>query len=81
MDKVANLPADHRRELFNQKAAAYIAGPLIHDLNRLLGPCSGISVSMDSEDPYTVNFVYPASLSQDYLRPEVRLDHRNTKPT
>lgn len=65
---------DRFNKQFNQKAAVYIAGPLIHDLNQLLGPCSGISVSMDSDDPYTVNVVYPASFSQDYLRPEVRLE-------
>ena len=58
----------------NRKAADYIAGTLTSNLQRLFAQCPEIRVSVDTVDPHALNIAYPAAFSQDYLRPEVRLE-------
>ncbi len=58
----------------NKRAAQYIADTLIHDLDRLFAHVADVSTTIDSDDPHTVNVAYPAAFSEEYLRPEVRLE-------
>ena len=44
------------------------------NLERLFAHCPAIRVSVDATDPHALNVAYPAAFSQDYLRPEVRLE-------
>lgn len=67
-----------QRDLFseqiNQRAAQYIAGTLLKDLNRLFALCPEISTSVDPDEAQTVHVTYPAAFSEQYLRPAVRLE-------
>jgi hypothetical protein len=65
---------DRFNKAVNQKAAQYIAGTLIHDLNRMVTRCPHVTAAVDGDDPHTVNVFYPASFSEDYLRPRVLLE-------
>ena len=65
---------DRFNKHIHQLAVEYIADTLIHDLSRVLGQCPGVIVSIDAEEPHTVNIAYPAAFSEAYLRPEVRLE-------
>ena len=58
----------------NQKAAAYISGSLVSKLQGLFAICHDVKVAVDTGDPHAMNVKYPAAFSQDYLRPEVRLE-------
>jgi predicted nucleotidyltransferase component of viral defense system len=58
----------------NKRAAQYIAGPLIEDLNRLFARCPEISASIDPDQAQTIHIVYPMAFSEQYLRPEVCLE-------
>ena len=58
----------------NAKAAEYIRGTLLGQLNRLFALVPGIAASIDENDPHTVNVRYPAAFTASYIRPEVRLD-------
>ena len=65
---------DRFNKQFNDQAAAYIAGTLVPDLERVFAACPSIRSVVDSHDPQAVNIAYPAAFSEDYLRPEVRLE-------
>jgi hypothetical protein len=65
---------DRFNKAVNQKAAQYIAETLIHDLNRMVTRCPHVTAAVDGDDPHTVNVFYPASFSEDYLRPRVLLE-------
>jgi hypothetical protein len=65
---------DRSSKAVNRKAAEYIAGVLIHDLNRLVTRCPRVAAAVDSGDPHSVNISYPASFSVGYIRPEVVLE-------
>lgn len=65
---------DRFNKSINRKAADYIAGTLISNLQKLFSHCPGIRVSVDTTDPHALNVAYPAAFSQDYLRPVVRLE-------
>jgi hypothetical protein len=65
---------DRFNKAVNQKAAQYIAGTLIHDLNRMVTRCPLVVAAVDADDPHAVNIFYPASFSEDYLRPKVLLE-------
>jgi hypothetical protein len=58
----------------NAKAAEYIRGTLLDQLNLLFAPVAGIAASIDKDDPHTVNVQYPAAFTAEYIRPEVRLE-------
>ena len=65
---------DRFNKLFNEQAADYIAGTLMHELNRVFAACPDVGGAVDDGDPQAVNVAYPAAFSEDYLRPEVRLE-------
>jgi hypothetical protein len=65
---------DRFNKAVNRKAAQYIAGTLIHDLNRFLARCPQVAAAVETGDPHTVSISYPASFSEDYLRPKVLLE-------
>ena len=50
------------------------ADTLIHEFSRLLAHIADVSAVVDHDDPHTVNITYPAAFSEEYLRPEVRLE-------
>lgn len=58
----------------NRKAAEYIAGTLVPNLETLFAHGPDIRVAVDDTDPHALNVAYPAAFSEDYLRPEVRLE-------
>jgi hypothetical protein len=58
----------------NAKAAEYIRGTLLGQLNQLFAAVPGIAASIDEDDPHTVNVFYPAAFSAAYIRPAVRLE-------
>lgn len=65
---------DQFSKAVNRKAADYIAGVLIHDLNRVVAGHPQVSAAVDAIDPHSVNISYPASFSVGYIRPEVVLE-------
>jgi hypothetical protein len=65
---------DRFNKSINRKAADYIAGTLAPTLQRLFAIGPEIRVSVDTTDPNALNVAYPAAFSEDYLRPEVRLE-------
>jgi hypothetical protein len=56
----------------NDNAAKYIANNLLARLTQLMQPVC--ECHLDSDDGLVVNVHYPASFSDEYLRPEVRLE-------
>jgi len=65
---------DRFNKTINRKAADYIAGPLITQLQKIFALCGDVEVAVDTDDPQALNVKYPAAFSQRYLRPEVRLE-------
>ena len=70
-DFTSNTQQERFNRQVNERAAEYIAGTLIHEFIRLF---THVSAAVDHEDPHTVNITYPAAFSEEYLRPEVRLE-------
>jgi hypothetical protein len=58
----------------NARAAEYIRGTLLDQLNRIFAPVGGVAASIDESDPHTVNVRFPAAFRASYIRPEVRLE-------
>lgn len=65
---------DRFNKQFNEQAAAYIANTFVPELERVFAACPRVGSSADADDPQAVNVSYPAAFSEDYLRPEVRLE-------
>jgi hypothetical protein len=65
---------DRFNKQFNEQAAAYIANTFVPELERVLAACPQVGSVVDTDDPQAVNVAYPAAFSEDYLRPEVRLE-------
>lgn len=61
-------------EEMNAKAAGYIRGTLLGQLNQLLAAVPTAAPEIDPNDPHTVNVGYPAAFSAGYIRPQVRLE-------
>lgn len=59
-------------ETINEQAQAFIGGELLHRVSAALGDLC--SCAVDSTDPHVINVRYPAAFSDQYLRPEVRLE-------
>lgn len=70
----SNTQQDRFNKQVNAKAAEYIAGELVGRLNHLVAQGPGVTAAVDPNDPYTVNVAYRAAFSENYLRPEVRLE-------
>ncbi len=58
----------------NARAAEYIRGTLLAQLNHIFSPVGELRASIDESDPHTVNVRFPAAFSASYIRPEVRLE-------
>ena len=65
---------DRFNKQFNEQAAAYIASRFVPELERVFAACPRVVAVVDADDPQAVNVAYPAAFSEDYLRPEVRLE-------
>jgi len=78
-DPMQNFASKGKQDQFNKEinrlAAAYIADTLCPELDDLLRQEEiGLTASIDSSDPHTVNIRYPAAFTEAYIRPEVRLE-------
>lgn len=62
----------HLNHEINDNAASYIANDLLVRLNQLMQPVC--ECRLDTDDGLVVNVHYPAAFSDEYLRPEVRLE-------
>lgn len=58
----------------NARAAEYIRGTLLAQLNHIFSLVAELHASIDESDPHTVNVRFPAAFSASYIRPEVRLE-------
>ena len=56
----------------NERGQKYIAGELLETISNILAPVCACEV--DTDDANTLNVQYPAAFTDDYLRPEVRLE-------
>lgn len=73
-DHPSGTQQDRFNKEFNRRAADYIRAILCPQLDELLRRCPGVKVTADPKDPQVVNIQYPAAFSENYLRPEVRLE-------
>ena len=77
-DPYQEFPSNTQQDRFNKqvnaRAAQYIADTLIHEINRTFAQFADVSTTVTTDDPQTINVTYPAAFSEDYLRPEVRLE-------
>lgn len=71
-DKRSKTKQRKLNQSINELAQAYIAETLLPRLRHLMGEIC--SVSIDTEDPHTVNITYPKAFGSEYLRPQVRLE-------
>jgi hypothetical protein len=65
---------DRFNKRFNEQAAAYIDGTFVPELDHILAGCVEVRSTTDPHDRQAVNIAYPAAFSEDYLRPDVRLE-------
>jgi len=65
---------DRFNRRFNERAVAYIADTFVPELGRVFAACPQVRGVVDPDDAQAVNVAYPAAFSEDYLRPEVRLE-------
>lgn len=56
----------------NEQAQAFIADSLLPSLKKLMG--NTCELLTDTEDPHTINIIYPKAFASKYLRPQVRLE-------
>jgi len=56
----------------NAKAQGYIAGELMNMVQTEVSPICSCSIA--SDDPHVININYPEAFSDEYLRPEIRLE-------
>lgn len=63
---------DKFNKAINVQAQGYIAGELVAMVSSVIVPVC--SCSVDSADGHVINVRYPAAFSDEYLRPEVRLE-------
>jgi len=65
---------DRFNRRFNERAVAYIADTFVPELGRVFAACPQVRGVVDPDDAQAVNVAYPAAFSEDYLRPEIRLE-------
>ena len=78
-DPMQDFTSKGKQDQFNKEinrlAADYIAKTLCPELEALLGQENvGLTATVDSDDPHTVNIRYPAAFAETYIRPEIRLE-------
>lgn len=59
-------------EAINERAQAFIGGALLDRVSMVLGDLCRCAI--DSADPHVINVRYSAAFSDEYLRPEIRLE-------
>jgi len=63
---------DKLNKEINEKAQGYIAADLMGMVRLVISPICLCSIAAD--DPHVININYPAAFSDEYLRPEIRLE-------
>jgi hypothetical protein len=78
-DPMQNFDSKGKQDRFNkginQLAVAFVADQLCPQLDELVRRENlGLSAAVDKTDSHAVNILYPAAFSEEYIRPEVRLE-------
>lgn len=73
-DHHSRTQQDRFNKEFNRRAADYIKATLCPQLDELMSRCPGVKVMVDPKESQAVSISYPAAFSEEYLRPEVRLE-------
>jgi len=68
----SNSKQGRLNKAINEKAQAYIATDLMTMVRAVIAPICSCSIATD--DPHVMNIHYPAAFSDEYLRPEIRLE-------
>jgi len=71
-DERSKSKQDKFNKATNKNTQVYIAGDLLTMVRSVTA--SVCSCSIDANDPYVINIQYPAAFSDEYLRPEIRLE-------
>lgn len=72
LGKRSRSQQDRLNEEINRRAEDYIAGDLLGHVRAALGEICQCAIGKD--DPHVIEVHYPAAFSDDYLRPDVRLE-------
>ncbi|CAA0096348.1 Uncharacterised protein [BD1-7 clade bacterium] len=72
VDARSKTQQDKLNQSINAQAKVFIAESLLPELTVLMGDTCSLSV--DADDPHTINIVYPKAFESAYLRPQVRLE-------
>ena len=71
----SNTKQDKFNKEINRIAALYIGETLCPQVNVLVQrAAAGLAATIDPDDPHIINIHYPAAFSEQYIRPEVRLE-------
>jgi hypothetical protein len=71
----SNTQQDRFNKEINQLAGKYISETLCPQVDSLVRRGKiGLTASVDEADPHVINIHYPAAFSENYIRPEVRLE-------
>lgn len=71
----SNTKQDRFNKEMNALAAAFLREKLSPELDALMqSEGVGLSAAVDESDPHVINVSYPASFSETYIRPQVRLE-------
>ncbi len=78
-DPMQSFDSNTQQNKFNKEvnrlAAVFIGETLCPQVDELVRKAGiGLNASVDEEDPQVVNIHYPAAFSEEYIRPEVRLE-------
>lgn len=78
-DPMRDFTSNTQQDKFNKEldriAAAYIRHTLHRDIDDIVRNAGiGLTAVADAVDPHIINIHYPASFSEVYIRPEVRLE-------
>ena len=78
-DPMRTFDSKNQQDKFNKEidriAMQFITQTLYPQINALVQKANvGLTASLDDGDPHVVNIQYPAAFSEDYIRPEVRLE-------
>ncbi len=72
LDKRSKTKQEELNAAINEQAQAYIGGELLAHIAEALGDLCQCAIAAD--DPHVIEIRYPASFSDRYLRPELRLE-------
>ncbi len=70
-DRSKSKQAKLNKEI-NAEAKNYVSSTLLSIIQKCIGEICDCSI--DAKDPFVINVKYPAAYSDEYLRPEVRLE-------